>query len=231
MLGLLVGVQVPCAPPQKPSCVGLLVGVGIGVLVCIRVLVGNGVIVGIRVLVGAQVPCVPRQRCCVGVFVGIGMLVGSGVGVGRRVLVGNGVLVRALLQCAWSAVRQGADPELKERFARLAAHWAQTSDRRGGSEAGDQGARALAPPPGVQRASVGGGDVAARAVRRQRLKRELEIDSLCGPSWSTPAPPRAWTSQSLPGVDHGEALAAATNNNLVGVAPAHTNGRMARCSR
>lgn len=85
----------------------------------------------------------------------------------------------------------------------------------------DQGARALAHPPAGPRVRGCGGKVAARGIRQHRLKRELARDSLRVPSWSTPAHGRLsarslWTLQSLAGVDHCEALAAATNNNLVG---------------
>jgi hypothetical protein len=99
-------------------------------------------------------------------------------------------------------------------------HWSQTSDRGSDQETGDQGARALAYPPGVQPARAGG--VSARAIRRHRLTRELELDLLRAPSWSTTAHRTTWTLQSLAGVDRCEAPAAATNNNLVGVPSGRT---------
>src|SRR5207342_2091239 len=73
----------------------------------------------------------------------------------------------------------------------------QTSDRGGGQETGNQIARALAQPPVAQPASAGVGDVAAGVIRRHWLERDLELDSLRGPSWSTTARRRWWTFQSL----------------------------------
>jgi len=102
-------------------------------------------------------------------------------------------------------------------------YWSQTSHHRGGPETGDQIARALAHPPDGQHTRVGGGGVAARGIRRHRRQRELALDSLRVPSWSTTAHGRLWTLQNLAGVDHRcDALAAATNNNLVGAPPGRT---------
>jgi len=139
-----------------------------------------------------------------------------------------GAVVAVCVECRTPRLRHGAAGTLRQPGS---ADWAQTSDHRGGPETGDQGARALAPPPAGQRASGGSGGVAVRGTRRHRRQRELARDSLRAPSWSTTthsvlsttAQNRLWTLQSLAGVDHHcEALAAATNNNLVGVPPGHT---------
>ena len=72
-----------CADVDVLSCVGLVVGVGVGVGVGVFVGVGVGVGVGVFVGVGVGVG--------VGVFVGVGVGVGVGVAVGVGVSVGVGV--------------------------------------------------------------------------------------------------------------------------------------------
>ena len=113
-------------------------------------------------------------------------------------------------------------PRLRHRAPGTLRHpgspyWSQTSAHRGGPETGDQGARTLAHPPVGQRAHASAGGVAAGAIRWHRLAQDFARDSLRAPSWSTTTQRNVWTLQSLAGGDHCEALAAATNNNLVGV--------------
>jgi hypothetical protein len=99
----------------------------------------------------------------------------------------------------------------------------QTSNRRRGQTAGGAAASTLVGGGNEQRFVHFPDSIRNEELRLRQLTAELGLDSLRVASWSTTPQGSLWTSQSLAGVGlHDRALAAATNDDLVGVPAGRT---------